>query len=157
MPKALAPLKEDWYVLPNEREDPGATQFRIRPLSGPERADVEIYRDHNDNWTLTGDGVRALLRFGLTGWKNFRDDAGEVTFIRGDHQANLARLDLATTTALAHEIWLRSALTEDQRKNLESPPTSATTPNSSNAEVAGGVGTATKQDPHPGPSGTSPN
>lgn len=156
MPKALAPLKETWFTLPSEVEAPDATQFLIRPLSGPERADVELYRDASGNWTFTGESVRALLRFGLRGWKNFRDDEGEVLFVRGDDRANLARLDLVTTTELAMEIWMRSALTEEQRKNFALPSTSPTEPTSSTASVASSDGTATSETPPPSQNGASP-
>lgn len=157
MLKALNPLTASWYTPLSERENDSApTQFLIRPLSGVERFEVEMRRDEGGHIMMTERGGRAVLRYGLRGWKNFHDDAGPVAFDDHDPDKNLARLDLGIAAELASEVWIRSTLTEEQRKNLLSPPTSPVTPSSSDAAVASGGGIATTETRPDSASGQSP-
>jgi len=155
MLKALNPLTGEWYIPRAERGKADAAEFLIRPLSGIERFEVELRRDENGNPALTERGGRAVLKYGLQGWKNISDKAGVVEFHAGDLEGNLSRLDLDITAELASEIWIRSSLTEEQRKNLLSPPMSPPMENNSIAQVAGGAGTVTIETAHQSNNGQS--
>lgn len=154
MLKALNPLKAEWYTPMAERGERDATEFLLRPLSGVELFEVELYRDENNQPAVTERGGRALLKYGLQGWKNFNDDAGPVEFNKDRPETNLDRLPGPIASELAVELWVRSRLTDEQRKNLLLPPTSAPTPSDTSAGVADGGGTATSETPQDSLNGT---
>lgn len=145
MLKALKHLVAEHYVPLSERDSETPTRFLLRPLDGIERLDVTYYRDEMGNLSLSSSAARAALKHGLQGWENFLDDAGSpVMYIPGDRDANLKRLPAELVAELATEIFVRSVLTEDERKNSLSLPTSRPSSASpSTAANASGEDTAT--------------
>jgi hypothetical protein len=154
MLKASRQIAPDWYTPQSQVNDPTPTRFLLRPLTGLEQIDVRFERGDSGERFLTEAGARTALRRGLVNWENFLDHENRpLQFVVGDPDYNLARLDLGLVVELATEIYLRSVLTEEQRKNLSSPPMSAPTEKSSDAQPAAGGGTATNATPPVSPSG----
>lgn len=125
MIKALQHLRTEAYIPLSERDSATPTRFMLRPLDGIERLDVSFYRDELGNMSLSSAAARAALKYGLQGWENLMDEDGSpVIYSPVDRDANLKRLPAELVAELATEIFVRSVLTEAERKNLSSLPTS---------------------------------
>lgn len=149
MMRALQALKAEFYVPLSERDSATPTRFILRPLDGIERLDVSFFRDEMGNLSLSSAAARAALKHGLLGWENLLDEAGSpVLFSPVDKDANLKRLPAELVAELATEIFVRSVLTEDERGNLSSLPTSRPSSGAhSTAASAAGVAIATTPTP----------
>lgn len=158
MLKALADLKPEWYVPLAERDAVTPTRFLLRPLDGVERLDVSFYRDENANLSLSSDAARAALKHGLQGWEHILDTNGSpLHWNPVDRDANLKRLPAELVAELATEIFVRSVLSEAERKNSLSQPTSQPkTAGPSTAEPVPGENTAMTPTPPDSTSGRSP-
>jgi hypothetical protein len=158
MLKALQNLKAEFYVPLSERDGTMPTRFNLRPLDGIELLDVSYHRDEQGNLSLSSAAARSALKHGLLGWENLVDETGtQVLFNPVDRDMNLKRLPAELVVELSTEIFVRSILSEQERKNLSSLPTSRPSSESpSTAANAGGGGIATSPTPHPSNSGASP-
>lgn len=107
-------LEPCWIKLD---EEPGATEFYIRPLNSPTRIDVqnEIWIDEDTKAILiSGRGAMRACEYALIGWKGVQDEEGkEVAFDR----ALIEWLPEQTLKRLAARIVIESRLTETERKN----------------------------------------
>lgn len=117
MLKALNPLTPEWYTPKEEEGKDNATRFKIRPLSGVEAMDLELYKDHEGNTRITGRSARTILRHGLTDWEHFGTDAEAVAFRPGNPDENIARLPQSIADELVAEIFRRTVVNEADRKN----------------------------------------
>lgn len=124
MLKALKALKPEFYVPITERDSSTPTRFMLRPLDGIERLDVAFYRDDFGNISLSSNAAKSALKYGLMGWENFMNEDGSPVLYTADRDANMKLLPAELVVELATEIWVRSVLTEEERKNLSSLPTS---------------------------------
>lgn len=159
MIKALKNLASTWYTPLSERGNTvSPTRFLIRPLDGIERLGVNYARDDFGNFSLPSESARAALKHGLQGWENFMDDDGSpVQYVPGDRDMNLRRLPAELVAELTMEIWVSSVLTEEERKNSSSLPTSRPSSGApSTAAPADGAATATSATPLPSSNGASP-
>lgn len=158
MIKALQNLKAEFYVPLSERDSATPTRFNLRPLDGIERLDVSFYRDELGNLSLSSAAAKAALKHGLIGWENLLDETGSpVLFSPVDRDANLKRLPAELVAELATEIFVRSVLTEDERKNLSSLLTSRPSSGApTTAANVGGAVTATTPTQPDSSSGRSP-
>lgn len=163
MSKAAEALKEDWYTLTEDHDEagtprPDAPQFLIRPLYGIEELDVRFRHDGDAGWSLDRSSATAVLVAGLQNWRHFYDGAGPVPFNREDRRSNLRRLTLDQIVELAAEIYARTKLSPEERKNLLSQSTSPskTASPSTAAPAAPGDGTATTATPDTKDSSRSP-
>lgn len=150
MSKAVEALKEEWYTLTEDHDEDGkpksgAPEFLLRPLYGIEELDVRFRHDGNGGYSLDRGSATAVLVSGLVGWRNFHDSKGLVEFERENRQANLRRLTVAQIVELSAEVYARTKLTPEERKNLLSQSTSPskTEGPSTAAPDARGDGTAT--------------
>jgi len=125
VPALYREKKNGTYIIPKEFWP----VFSIRSLNGVEldeledtvgftvlKADDPNYREFHGR-----SGTRRLevLRKGLKGWKNFRDDTGKiVAYEEGD--AGIAKLPLAIRQDLQEAIMERMTLTEEELRSLES-------------------------------------
>jgi hypothetical protein len=158
MIKALQHLKIEPYVPYSERDNATPTRFMLRPLDGIERLDVSFFRDDLGNLSLSSAAARAALKYGLQGWENLMDEAGSpVPFSPVDRDANMKRLPAELVAELATEIFVRSVLSEQERKNSSSLPTSRPSSGApSSAANASGDAIATNPTPPATSSGSSP-
>jgi hypothetical protein len=113
MARALSKLAEFDHRLKSDKDDPAATVFRLRPLSGLEQIRA------NDMRISGGKAANAeyILRTCLTGWSRFMGESGEVEFDEGDMTANLQRLSVKQTLELVNAVYEASYLDEAERKN----------------------------------------
>lgn len=126
------------FVLPQDRALPPEQQtvFQLQTLSARNRArvtDAMLGLDVTGQATLTGAGTGCLVAclYGLAGWRNLRDAAGnEVVFkMRRQGGASILTdesLDAISSVVqdLAREILRVNELTETDRGNSPSSPTS---------------------------------
>jgi hypothetical protein len=117
MLKALNPLTPEWYTPKTEEGKDNPTRFKIRPLSGVEAMDLELFRDVDGNTRITGRSARTILRHGLIDWENFGTDAEKVVFKTGNPDENIARLPNEIADELVAEVFRRTVLMEADRKN----------------------------------------
>jgi len=117
MLKALNPLTPDWFTPKAEEGKDNPTRFRIRPLSGVESMDLELYKDVEGNTRITGRSARTILRHGLIGWENFGTDAERVDFKPGNPDENIDRLAQEIADDVVAEIFRRTVMMEAERKN----------------------------------------
>ncbi len=147
MLKSLPILKPEWYTPQAEQGSQNPTRFLLRPLNGVELCDVSLVRKGN-GFAFDEAGARALLKYGLVGWDKFSDPDGALHRFSADQERNLEHLSLELVAELSLEIWLRSRLSEEQRKNLSSQRTSQQSEGSpSTASAADGEGIATSEAP----------
>jgi hypothetical protein len=135
------PVFEPGYFAPGA--EVGGPEFLIIGLPGIDLADVKIERVDGIP-RFTGESCRHLLRKGLKGWRGFQDAAGRPVEWGPDLEQNIRRLSLETVVSLAVEIFSRSKLSDDERKNSGSPQTSPRREPISSAAGADGGGIATK-------------
>jgi len=124
MTKAVEALKEEWYTLTEDAGNASAPQFLLRPLYGIEELDVRFRIDGNGNGSMDKNCATAVLDAGLLNWRNFKDSHGPVVFDRDHRAGNLRRLSLQQVVELAVEIYSRTKLSPEERKNLSSQSTS---------------------------------
>src|SRR5579885_496578 len=107
-----------WYTLVEDRGTALPSQFQIRQLDGVEMQSVCWSKNARGEWDLDADSCRHALLCGLLGWRDFRDEEGEIAFNRQEPEKNLEYLTTQQVAELAVEIVVSSTLTEEQRKNL---------------------------------------
>jgi hypothetical protein len=117
MLKALNPLTPDWYTPKAEEGKDNPTRFRIKPLSGVEAMDLELFQDVEGNTRISGRSARTILRHGLSDWENFGTDTEKVPFKGGNPDENIARLPTGIADELVAEIFRRTVMMENERKN----------------------------------------
>jgi hypothetical protein len=92
MPIALDPKRRDDFIIEAERGTPDtATVFQIRALTYRQRRDIEdkVHSlNHATREVFTNAGLMRMLRlrYGLTGWRNFKAANGDP--IKFDTDAN---------------------------------------------------------------------
>lgn len=139
MPVAMSPDHEWDYVLKDERETADPTVFVLGVLSSEVEATIEdaLVKVGADKTmtAATGSQVVKVLRFGLRGWRNFRDGTGaEVPFPTSKAvmdkgrptitDAGLTMLAPKHRRELADAIVERNTVTEVEAKNSSSAPVS---------------------------------
>jgi hypothetical protein len=117
MLKALNPLTPEWYTPKSDEGNDSPTRFKIRPLSGVEGMDLELFRDVEGNTRISGRSAKMILRHGLSDWENFGSDADKLDFKPGNPDENIARLPMAIADELVAEIFRRTVMQETERKN----------------------------------------
>lgn len=146
MIKAQKILQPEWYTPIADRGSEVPTRFRIRGLDGIEIQDVRVER-RDGQAGMSSECARASLVAGLSGWEHFVDnDNKPVEFLPYDLGANLKRLPWEIVLELAIEIYVRSRISDAERKNSSSLLTSPQSSESpSTAASANGDGTATSE------------
>jgi hypothetical protein len=105
-----------WFVPKSQLDKPEDQQarYKIRGLIGTEAMDVNFHTDDSGRTSMTARGGAAALRAGLLDWENrtpgFDSDPRHW-------KANIDALDPMDALALAVEIWNRTFLTGEARKN----------------------------------------
>jgi len=112
------------FILECDRDEPEEKQttFYIRPLSAKQSATLQ------DSMKFSGVGKEAtmqnigsntldMVRIGLVGWDNFKDEEGkDIKFLK-DMDANLDRLAVTYRYELAGKIMELSNLGDEEVKN----------------------------------------
>lgn len=140
--KALPEFQPVWYTPEMARDLSPRPEFQVIGLPGIELGDVDFVQSPDGTNRFSGRSLAILLRAGLLNWRGLVTADGQPIEWQRDIEANLRRLDLATTINLAVRIWELSKVMEDEEKNSESPPMSRTTEGNSTATVASGGGDA---------------
>lgn len=107
--KKLAPF---WLKL--DEKDPASAEFRLRPLTELEFIDVQNEASYSrKRFTLSTEGVRATLAYGLLDWKNVLDEDGaEIKY----SMAQAEQLPKAVLDRLASKIISVSLLNDTEKK-----------------------------------------
>ena len=115
------PAAAEWYTPKSHLDKPeeDRVRYKIRGLIGTEAMDVNFHADEEGRMTMTARGGNACLRVGLLGWENRRrpGSGDAVEFSDKDWKANIASIPPIDAVDLALEIWNRTFLTEEARKN----------------------------------------
>lgn len=114
------PAGVDWFTPKSQldKAEEDRARYRIRGLVGTEAMDVKFETDDEGHTTMTSRGGNACLRAALIGWENRKDANGnEIFFQDKDWKANVASLNPIDAIELSLEIWNRTFLTEEARKN----------------------------------------
>lgn len=122
--KALNTFSSFWYT-PKE-EDEESTQeegdilqveFQVCGLNGEQMAHVGPGISVNgDDVSINYNSLRALIGFGLKGWRNFENDSGPVKFHKNPAK-NMAAMPYELQLELAGVILEASNVGEEERKN----------------------------------------
>ena len=113
---AISRLIAEDYVTEGDRGSDEPTSFSLKPLNGMQYMEViaELKTNGDGEASLTGEGLKLAIKYGLVGWKNFCDEDG----------ANLKFNKLSVTfipptilAELASEIISRSEVGAEERKN----------------------------------------
>lgn len=127
MAVGVNPKKVKPYILKSDRESANPTKFFLRRLTGTEYFDLENRSfEINGKRVLRHQSVSEGVGRCLAGWENLIDEDGEqIPFVPNpDNPAEVVRfLDVATLNELWHVICEAATLSEDDRKNSESPST----------------------------------
>jgi hypothetical protein len=131
--KLSEPGKTWHYVLRAERDLPPAerTVWELKPLSVNDyAAAIDI-----DSQQGPGSGAITRIRLGLVGWRELRDGKGnEIRFaVDKDNMVKIELLDRIAATPdggmalleLSGAIRSHATWTEEEEKNLSSPPSSS--------------------------------
>lgn len=110
MATALRKLAEFEHRIPG---DETGTVFLLRPLSGVEQFEVVEMEVGRGSKT---EANRSVLKYGLCGWSNFKDQDGQDVPFSGFMADNLQRLTIAQFVELAREIQERTKLNEQEKK-----------------------------------------
>lgn len=150
---ALSGLAPYWYTPEEERGEPAAAQFKLKPLNGMQFIEVmhhgEMLPD-GERFVTDYSGLQLLLKYGLLDWKNIDAENGDpLPFSR----RNFEVLPAEILQEIGREIMRRSALAEADRKKSSSQLRSSATSPASTAPPASGDGTATDPTPPPSSSG----
>jgi len=144
--EALPIYKPEWWTPPAIADS--GLAFQIKALPGIALVDVDMRLTPDGSTKFSGESCRVILAAGLLGWRGLNDEAGEpVEWDPRNMDANIERLDIGLVGALSVEIWIRSRLSEDERKNFESLQTSQQRETSLTATGADGAGTVTNETP----------
>jgi hypothetical protein len=116
------PAGAQWYVPKSQLDKPEDQQvrYKIRGLVGTEAMDVNFHDDGNGRLTMSSRGGTAALRAGLLGWEKRTGRDGQPLDFDADARnwkANIDSLAPMDAVDLAIEIWNRTFLTEEARKN----------------------------------------
>jgi len=114
------------YILECDKDQPveKQTTFYIKPLSAKQSASLQDsmkFSGSGEGASMTNIGSNTLemVKIGLVGWENFKDEVGnEIKFLK-DMDANLDRLAVSYRYELAGKIMELSNLSEPEAKNLE--------------------------------------
>lgn len=113
--KPIENLTPTWFTPESEKDAEKPTRFLLRPLNGEELDQVMHGASFKDGgMSLTPDGIRAALRFGIKDWENFEESSGRAVKCSFP---NHAKLPWSVRLMLAIEIINRSQLTEEEEKN----------------------------------------
>lgn len=112
------PTGAEWYTPKSQDAKPEEerTRYKIRGLLGTEAMDVTFHQDEGF-MSMTTRGGNACLRCGLLGWERHTTDGKPLEFSEKDWKANIASLSPTDAIDLAIEIWKRTFLSEQARKN----------------------------------------
>ena len=86
---ALNPVDPFWFTPDSEEDEENPTRFKIRGLLGDEQSQItpEIIFDAEGRFkSISGEGIRKALKFGLIAWENFSNDKGEMSCKPGNHK-----------------------------------------------------------------------
>lgn len=132
MPIAINPEATTEYVLECDRDKPREeqTRFKVRWLTYKEQVKIEdnivssrIGRKGEDSEMriASGSAERDILKAGLVGWENFKDEHGqEVEFKRRGDQVTdecLDRLHTDWRKEIANFITDQGKISKDEEKN----------------------------------------
>jgi len=125
MPIARTPNQKWDYVLETERKLPKEKQaiFHLKSFDGEQWIN---YNNQND----FGSRVAYSLMVGLLGWTNFKDDLCNPVEFEKTENGNFSVNNIPKFTdeeifELSAAIVKRNIITEDERKNSESPDVSS--------------------------------
>lgn len=112
--KALENLVGCWYT-PEGQDDETTTRFKCRPLDGEQYGNVvgHFSRGENGGLTISGEGHKICLRYGLEDWENFNNANGEVKCFAANHRL----IPFAVRNELVTHILEISSLSGEQEKN----------------------------------------
>ncbi len=113
------PAGAAWYVPKSQEAKPAESQarYKLRGLIGTEAMDVHFHVDESGRMSMTSRGGTAALRAGMLDWENRTRGGAPLAFDAKNWKANIDSLDPLDAIELAIEIWNRTFLTEDARKN----------------------------------------
>lgn len=129
---ARDPKKVQDYVLEQDRKNPPEKQtvFKIRFLTSREQAEIEnaVSMGSDGQAKLEYGTIKlSILRRGLMGWSNFKDEEGkDAPFERENgtglvKESTIDRLYPAWQTEISNAITANNSISGDQEKNSESP------------------------------------
>lgn len=115
--KALDPMVPIWWTPESEAKSENPTRFRIKPLTGIQRIEVNTdTKMTGRGLVISAAGIRTALRYGLVGWENFNNADGPVVF-SFDVDENLAVLPEGVILKLVDRILTASSVSEEAKKN----------------------------------------
>lgn len=123
---ALAALDEinaaggQWFIPKSQAGLPtdGRIRYKIRGLVGCAAMDVDFVMKEDGRLRMTATGGTAALRDGLLGWANMLDANGvAIEFDTVNWKANVERMNPLHCMEVSREIWDRTFMSEDARKN----------------------------------------
>ena len=124
---AVSGLAPDWFEPVQDEVGPVA-RFQLRHLSGFEFAGVIV------DLKVSGEaGYRGLVQKAVIGWENVFDENGNALPFS---TKNLEKIPAITLLEIGDEVYRRSILAEEQRKNSSSQSKSAATQKTSIAPPA---------------------
>ena len=112
--KPLSGLAPEWYTPKQDGEENEQTAWHLKPMDGMEYMEVMSISQVVDGFIdFTPDAVRLVIKYGLIGWRNFKDENGnDLVF----NTANVRLIDSNHLTEIAQQIILRSSLSAAQKK-----------------------------------------
>jgi len=121
---AISPKEVREYILESERDSKSPTVFKLRSLSIREAVEIEdiIGKSLNASGYPVGTFNYKVLKYGLVGWENLKDEKGkDVPFILDAtgkvSDDSLGVLPTEVRTELANAVWQGSNVSEEEAKN----------------------------------------
>ena len=115
---AISKLTAEDYVPESDRDSDAddQTSFSLKPLNGMQYREViaELKTDGDGESSLTGQGLKLAIKYGLAGWENFSDENEKVLKF---NKLNVSKIPPIILTELAGEIINRSEVGAEERKN----------------------------------------
>lgn len=113
--RALTGIAAEWFTPPSQEGEDSPARFKLQPMNGEQfnmvLPDVLITEE---SAKINGDGVRQILAYGLIDWEGVEGSEGSaLSCNRQNHKflPGFVRLEIAS------EIFRRSIVSEDERKN----------------------------------------
>ena len=112
--RALENLVASWYT-PEGQDEENPTRFKCKPLDGEQYGNIvgHFARGENGGLTISGEGHKLCLRYGLEDWENFDDSSGPVKCFPANHRL----IPFSIRNELVTHILEISSLSEEQEKN----------------------------------------
>lgn len=116
----IDPNAGEWFTPSSQADKPEESRIRykIRGLISTEAIAVTWTQDEEGHAHMTPKGANSALEYGLLGWENWKDDDGTpIEFDPKNRRLNILKLYPLDAIELPHEIWSRTFLSEEARKN----------------------------------------